>query len=64
MNFTLVNISLIDVNDEPPTFDRPVYTGRVLENENHGVTILQVLHACMSTLYLNQQLNPFGTELF
>ena len=39
---TSLTISVTDVDDEPPQFDAPAYTGSVLENAPVGTSILQV----------------------
>uniref|UniRef100_A0A8C5MXL6 Protocadherin-16 n=1 Tax=Leptobrachium leishanense TaxID=445787 RepID=A0A8C5MXL6_9ANUR len=48
-----LSVSILDVNDETPTFEKSQYDGRVQENQAAGVTILK-LHA------IDRDLGPWG----
>ncbi|XP_064610099.1 protocadherin Fat 1-like isoform X2 [Liolophura sinensis] len=42
-NTAVVNINVTDVNDMPPRFSQPIYSGSIREDAKEGETILQVM---------------------
>ena len=42
MSYQLFTIFVVDVNDNPPKFNKPLYTGRVFENEKPGTSVMRV----------------------
>ncbi|KAK6172202.1 hypothetical protein SNE40_015917 [Patella caerulea] len=53
--FLLVNISVSDINDNPPSFTAGEYTTKILENANIGTSVIQVL-ATDADIGLNKEI--------